>query len=163
MSEHAPPEQLDPNIFGDDSPCFGCSPTHPIGLKLKFERVGDEVITRWTPPENFQGPPGVLHGGLVTTLADELAAWTIVALKGHFGFTAALEARLKGPIRIGREVTGTGRIVADGKRVVRIGVVLAQDERPAFEGTFTFAVLDAKSAERLLDKPLPEAWRRFCR
>lgn len=121
------------------------------------------MVTRWTPPDEFQGPPGILHGGLVTTLADELAAWTIVALKGRFGFTASLEARLLGPIRVGREVTGTGRITADGRRVVRVGVALAQDDRATFEGSFTFALLDAKGAERLLERPLPEAWRRFCR
>ncbi len=150
---------LDPDTFGRDQPCFGCSPTHPSGLKLRFERSGDEVFTRWTPPERFQGPPGILHGGLVTTLADELAAWTIVAIHGHMGFTASLE----GPVRVGREVIGVGRILADGRRVVRVGVTLLQADEVAFEGTFTFAVLDAAGAERLLQMPLPEAWQRFCR
>lgn len=153
---------LDPETFGREQPCFGCSPTHPVGLHLRFERAGDEVITRYTPPERFQGPPGILHGGLVTTLADELAAWTIVALKGRMGFTASLDARLKRPIRIGREVVGVGTIVQDGRRVVRVGVTLSQDDQVAFEGGFTFAVLDVAAAERLLEMPLPDAWKRFC-
>jgi len=154
---------LDPNTFGDNQPCFGCSPTHPIGLKLQFERNGDEVITRWTPDDRYQGPPGILHGGLVTTVADELAAWTIVGLKEQMGFTVGLEGRLKGPLRIGEEIVGTGRIDKDTSRIVTVGVELAQNDVIAFVGSFTFAVLDRAGAERLLGRQLPEAWQRFCR
>ena len=160
MSEPTP---LDPETFGREQPCFGCSPTHPTGLCLTFEKTEDAVTTRWTPGEQHQGPPGILHGGLVTTMADELAAWTIVALKGRMGFTASLQGRLRRPIRVGREVTGVGRIKRDGSRVVQVAVVLSQDDEPAFEGEFTFAVLTIAGAERLLETPLPDAWRRFCR
>jgi len=156
-------ELLDPNTFGEESPCFGCSPTHPVGLKLRFERVGDEVRTRYTPPDHFQGPPGVMHGGLVLTLADEIAAWTVVGLERRFGFTGAVQARLKKPVRIGREVVGTGRIVHDRGRVQIIGVTLHQGDELVFDGTFTFAVLDVDGAERLLGIELPASWRRFGR
>ncbi len=155
--------RLDPHTFGREQPCFGCSPSHPIGFHLEFDREGDEVTTRFTPGEQHQGPPGILHGGLVTTLADELAAWTIVALKGRLGFTAALEGRFSRPLRIGREVLGTGRIAADGPRVVKVVVSLAQEENLAFQGTFTFALLDKSAAERLLGQPLPDSWSKFCR
>ena len=61
--------------------CFGCSPTHPTGFRLEFDKEGDVVTTRFVPKTEHQGPPGILHGGLVTTLADELAAWTIIATR----------------------------------------------------------------------------------
>lgn len=156
-------QRLDPNIFGEQSPCFGCSPTHPVGLKLTFDRVGEEIVTRYTPPERFQGPPGLMHGGLVLTLADEIAAWTVVGLQRRFGFTGAVQARLKKPVRIGREVVGRGRITTNRGRVVLVGVTLHQGDELVFDGTFTFAVLDVEAAERLLDIELPDAWRRFGR
>ena len=37
---------LDPSTFGAAQPCFGCSPEHPIGFHLRFEREGDEIVTR---------------------------------------------------------------------------------------------------------------------
>lgn len=156
-------ETLDPNIFGDESPCFGCSPTHPVGLKLELERVGEEVVTRYSPPERFQGPPGLMHGGLVLTLADEIAAWTVVGLERRFGFTGAVDARLKKPVRIGRPVIGRGRIATNRGRVLIIAVTLHQDDQLVFDGKFTFAVLDVEGAERLLGIELPDAWRRFGR
>jgi len=155
--------RLGPHTFGQDQACFGCGPGHPIGFHLEFEREGERVETRFVPGVNHQGPPGILHGGLVTTLADELAAWTIVAQKGQLGFTAAIDARFHRPIRIGRVVRGVGWVVEDGGRVVKVEVILEQDGARAYRGLFTFAVLDRSGAERLLEAELPEAWARFCR
>jgi acyl-coenzyme A thioesterase PaaI-like protein len=158
-----PDGPLDPHLFGDAQPCFGCGPTHPIGFRLQFERAGDTVVTRFVPGEAYQGPPGIMHGGLVVTLADEIAAWAIVALLGKFGFTAQFEGKLRAPLRIGLEVVGRGRIEKEARRIVRVVVELTQREVTAFTGAFTFVLLDAQGAERLLDGPLPEAWRRFAR
>ena len=156
-------ERMDGSIFGEQSRCFGCSPTHPSGLKLAFERRGDEVHTQFTPSLDQQGPPGILHGGLVATVADELAAWTVVMLRGRMGFTAAFEGRLRGPLRVGTPLSGVGRIRADRRRIVEIEVELAQAGATRFTGSFTFALLDVAGAERLLEAPLPDAWKRFCR
>ena len=158
-----PDGPLDPLLFGQSQPCFGCSPSHPIGFKLRFAREGDAVVTRFTPSEPYQGPPGIMHGGLVATLADEIAAWAVVALLGKFGFTAQFEGKLRSPVRIGSEVIGRGRIERETRRIVRVAVELAPRGAVAFEGGVTFAILDAEAAARLLEGPLPEAWRRFAR
>src|SRR6185295_14883427 len=100
---------LDGRIFGPDQPCFGCSTEHPIGFRLAFTKDGDEIVTTFVPGEQYQGPPGLMHGGLVTTLADELAVWTVLGLKGRMTFTAAIQARLARPVRIGVPIEGRGR------------------------------------------------------
>ena len=154
---------LDPELFGAEQPCFGCGPSHPIGFHLRFTREGELVRTRWTPGPQFQGPPGIVHGGLVTTLADELAAWTVVTLRGRFGFTASIEARLSGPLRIGAEVVGEGRVLRDSSRLVLVEVRLRQGREECFRGEFKFVLLDTAGAEKLLGGPLPERWRQFAR
>lgn len=157
------PTPLDPMIFGGDSPCFGCSPQHPIGFKLGFERDGDVVRSRFVPGPNLQGPPGVMHGGLVMTLADEVAAWTIIGLKERFGFTASVSAKLSRPVRVGSQVVAEGRIVRDGSRVLEINVELRQEGERCFVGDFNFVLLDKAGAERLLGGPIPASWERFAR
>ena len=156
-------EQLDGHLFGAGQPCFGCSPDHPTGFRLAFTRNGDKMVTHFTPGERHQGPPGLMHGGLVATLADEVAAWAIIGLLGKFGFTASFTARLAGPVRIGVPVVGRSRITTDKVRIVEVAVQLAQDGKDAFTGDFKFVILDRSGAERLLGGPLPEAWQRFCR
>lgn len=154
---------LDPELFGKEQPCFGCSPSHPAGFHLTFARRGDEVITRFTPGDRYQGPPGVMHGGLVMTLGDEIAAWTVVGQKGRFGFTVAVEARLSKAVRIGVEIEGRGRIDSETGRFTKIAVELLQAGVVCFKGTFTFALLEVSAAERLLGAPLPEAWKKLAR
>ncbi len=155
---------LDPRrTFGAEQPCFGCAPEHPIGFRLEPYLEGEEVCVDFTPGERFQGPPGLMHGGLVMTLADELGAWVVLGLKQRFGFTAAVEARLLQPVRIGVPVHGRGRLVADTHRIVKMTITLAQEGADAFRGTFTFALLDQAAAEKLLGGPLPETWVRFAR
>jgi acyl-coenzyme A thioesterase PaaI-like protein len=154
---------FDGGLFGPDQPCFGCSPTHPNGLRLRFSREGDEVVTRFTPGPLHQGPPTVMHGGLVTTLVDELAGWTLILLREKFGFTGELTVKLLKPIRVGTEVEGRGRIARETHRVVRIAATLRQAGAVAVESSLAFAVLDRGGAEKMLGGPLPEAWLKYCR
>ncbi len=156
-------ERLDGSIFGADQPCFGCSPTHPIGFHLTFEREDEGVVTRFVPGDRYQGPPGVMHGGLVMALADEIGAWSVIAKTGKFGFTASIEGRLKRPVRTGTELIGRGRVLRDGRRVVTSAVAIEQAGELAFEAELRFALLDAAGAERLLGGPIPESWLRFSR
>jgi acyl-coenzyme A thioesterase PaaI-like protein len=104
-----------------------------------------------------------MHGGLVTTVADEIAGWTLVLLREKFGFTAEINARLLRPVRIGSEIEGRGRIARDGRRVVRIAVELTQAGVLAFTSELAFVLLDRGGAEKILGAPLPEAWLRYCR
>ncbi len=154
---------LDPHLFGKGQPCFGCSPDHPTGFRLRFAREEDVVVTTFTPGAAHQGPPGLMHGGLVMTLADELGAWTLVGLEEKFGFTAQCDAKLRKPVRIESEVVGRGRITKATSRVVKVHVDLEQAEARVFEADLDFVLLDQAGAERLLGAPLPPEWRRFCR
>ncbi len=154
---------LDPSTFGPGQPCFGCSQDHPIGFRLRFESEGDEVVTRFVPSERYQGPPGIMHGGLVTTLADEVAAWAVIGLLGKFGFTAQVNVKLLRPVRIGVELEARGRITRETSRIVHAGVRIVQGGADVCTGELSFVLLDQTGAERLLGGPLPEAWKRFCR
>ena len=156
-------EEFDGHLFGDDQPCFGCGPAHPVGFRLRFRREGDRVVTRFTPDESYQGPLNIMHGGLVTTLADEVAAWALIGLVGKFGFTAKIQVTLHHPVRIGQELVASSWIVRDLRRLADIGVQITQDGQDCMTGTLRFVIMDAAGAERLMGRPLSDAWRRFSR
>jgi acyl-coenzyme A thioesterase PaaI-like protein len=158
-------ERFDGSLFGPGQPCFGCAPDHPIGFRLLFERdvATDEIVTRMTPGERYQGPPGIMHGGLVATLADELASWACIIIAGKFGFTVSFTARLQQAVRIDKEVEGRARIVKPGARFTDVAVTLVQEANPCFSGEFRFLILDKKGVEKMLGRPLPEDWARFAR
>jgi uncharacterized protein (TIGR00369 family) len=158
-----PVNPLDGSIFGPGQPCFGCGPDHPIGFRLAFEREGDEIVTRFVPSERYQGPPGIMHGGLVSTLADEIAAWAVIGLLGKFGFTAQMSCKLHKPVRIGVPIEGRAAVVRDARRIVQTRVRILQNDEAMCTGDFTFAILDRAGAEKMLGVELPEDWNRFAR
>ncbi|MDU1893017.1 MAG: PaaI family thioesterase [Dysgonomonas sp.] len=73
--------------------CFACSPNNPLGLHMEFYEDGDNVIGLWKPTEYQQGWLDTLHGGIQSTLMDEVAAWTVVRKLQTTGVTSKLEAK----------------------------------------------------------------------
>ena len=82
--------------------CFGCSPTNKNGLKLEFYEDGDYVISSWKPVEYLQGYNNVLHGGIQTTLLDEIASWTVNVKAKTAGVTSNINIRFKKTVFINK-------------------------------------------------------------
>ncbi len=154
---------LDGSLFGPGQPCFGCSPDHPAGFHLRFVMDGDDVVTKLVPEQHHQGPLGLMHGGLVSTLADETAAWAVLVSMGKFGFTTHFEARLSKGVRVGVEVEARARLTKKTTRVVKAAVEIRQEGDRCFTGDFTFVLLDRAGAEKLMGGAIPEAWAKYCR
>jgi acyl-coenzyme A thioesterase PaaI-like protein len=55
--------------------CFGCGQANLFGLQIELEREPDgSVAGRFFAKQDHQGPPGVVHGGVMTAALDEAAA-----------------------------------------------------------------------------------------
>jgi acyl-coenzyme A thioesterase PaaI-like protein len=84
------------NVFAQNEyHCFGCSPYNEIGLQLKFCEVDDYVETEWMPAEQYEGYPNVIHGGILSTLIDEVAAWTLYIKARCSGVTSRMNVRYR--------------------------------------------------------------------
>ena len=55
--------------------CFVCGRQNPVGLKLRFyeEPGAEQVRADLMIPSEYQGYPGVVHGGIVSTILDEVS------------------------------------------------------------------------------------------
>lgn len=80
--------------------CFGCCPNNEHGLKLSFTDKGDHIEAHWMPDVRYQGYKNVLHGGIQTTLLDEIASWTVYTKVGTAGVTSKLEIKFLRPVFI---------------------------------------------------------------
>lgn len=78
--------------------CFACCPDNPIGLHLEFYEDGDDIITSWHPGENYQGWSHVLHGGIISTLMDEVAGWVVNRKLQTAGMTTKLCIKFRKPV-----------------------------------------------------------------
>ena len=92
--------------------CFICGLENPVGLKLKIYQTGPgEIETTYTAPEHFQGYPGVLHGGIVASILDEISGRAHMGdpSEPRFMFTGKLEVKYRKNVPIGQPLKIIGR------------------------------------------------------
>jgi len=91
--------------------CFGCGQANPDGLRLDFLLAEDgSVVCLPTIPDIYEGPPGIVHGGIIATLLDEVMSKTVRAL-GLTGLTSQLEIVYRFPVHSGVPIRLEGRLV----------------------------------------------------
>lgn len=93
--------------------CFICGLENPIGLHLHIYEVEPGVIeTTYIAPEHFQGYPGVVHGGIVAALIDEISARAQMGSDSNdprFMFTAKLEVKYRQNVPTGKSLKIVGK------------------------------------------------------
>lgn len=119
---HSPP--------GYDGRCFMCHPDNPRGFHLAFVHDEEEgaVRTSMTFDRDFEGPPGIVHGGVLAAICDETAAWAVMALAGSMALIAELRTSYLAPVPVGEELTATGRVIGRLRRHVWVLVELSTSE-----------------------------------
>ena len=99
--------------------CFVCGPDNPIGLHLTFRLEDGVCVSEFTPGENHQGYPGVIHGGMIySALDDVMANW--LYLRGARAYTARCEIRYRSPAREGETLQLVGRQTGRKRRLVEM-------------------------------------------
>lgn len=125
-----------------DDMCFACGRNNPIGLKLQFRWEGEELVTNLVPGEQFQGYPGIVHGGIIGTILDDLMA-NLLIQRGIPAVTASISIQYRLPVPVGEHVSAHARIVKDGGRVVDTeGDIRLADGRVAASARARFVRLD---------------------
>ncbi len=107
--------------------CFACGPNNPIGLKLTFREEDDSYVTEFRPEAAHQGYDGIVHGGLIATVLDEVMARWLWAQGLQFA-TAELTIRYLAPLRVG--ACGIARATAErqGPRLIEMSAVLTDGD-----------------------------------
>ena len=91
--------------------CFVCGLANPFGLGLRFYQTGPgEVTAEVTVPEHFQGYPGIVHGGVVAAMLDEIAGRAQMGGDPpRFMYTAKMDIRYRKNVPVGQPLRLVGR------------------------------------------------------
>lgn len=80
--------------------CLGCGPDNPHGHHLQVRRDGEGVVAVHTFDDRHVGAPGIVHGGAVATVIDDLYGF-LFYLVGGPAVTRQLTVDYLGPVLIG--------------------------------------------------------------
>jgi len=115
-----------------------------------FEVGSNHVASEITVPEHFQGYPGVVHGGIVATMLDEIVGRVLYSNDPQrMMMTAKLITRYRKPVPVGEPLRIEGWLVRDkGRYAVTKSEIRLPDGSLAAEAEATLATVDGKGMTR---------------
>ena len=116
-----------PSQFFPWSPVIG--PLNPLSaaMEISFDEAAEVMTGTATFDTQFNGPPGMVHGGIIALAFDELLGATNVCL-GLGGFTGTLSIRYERPTPIETEVHLEARLDrVEGRKVFTVGTISHDD------------------------------------
>ncbi len=113
----------DGTIVFDPHNCFACGSLNSHGLQLDLHMSGGQCWTELAIPGRFQGWDGIAHGGIVTTILDEVMAWSLVDLD-NWGLTARLNVQFRRPVPLDHPIRAEGWVTATRRRVIETAATI---------------------------------------
>jgi uncharacterized protein (TIGR00369 family) len=109
------------------NPVYGAG--NPLAPRLAVSDSPDgRASGRVTLGKPYEGPPGVVHGGVVAALFDHMLARAVRAA-GRGGMTAELTVTYRRPVRLGVPLLVTSKLGdADGRRTTALARIVAEDD-----------------------------------
>ncbi len=101
--------------------CFVCGLDNPRGLALRFESDGaGKAVARTTFSSDYQGYPGIVHGGILSTVLDEVGGRaSMKQMRPEVVLvTGKLTVHFRKPVKVGQPVVIEGEVVKEYGRVV---------------------------------------------
>jgi acyl-coenzyme A thioesterase PaaI-like protein len=109
-------DPIPPDSKRERNRCFVCGEDNLRGLHVEFAAsAGGKATAAWRAPEECEGFPGIVHGGIVATLLDEAMAKAVAATGSH-AFTCELRIRLRRHVRTEEMLEISGCVTARHKR-----------------------------------------------
>lgn len=146
----------------DGQTCFGCGENNPIGLQMQFLTDGQRVYSFVTVPSAMAGWDQTVHGGIISTILDEIMGWAVIYLLQKIGVTKSMTVDFIKPIAAGKKLTVVGTIqeTRSGRQALVTGEIYADEKTLCAKATGDFAALSAETAVRL-GLMSPEYMQRF--
>ncbi|HEV7210695.1 MAG TPA: PaaI family thioesterase [Blastococcus sp.] len=109
------------------SPVYG--PGNPVAPPIVATQTDDgRAEGRLTVGKPHEGPPGLVHGGVVATVLDHVLARAVRAA-GRGGLTATLTVTYRRPVRLGVPLLATAEIgTCDGRRTTARARLVEEDD-----------------------------------
>lgn len=128
------------NLQPNSRNCFVCGVENPVGLKLRFHDDGaGEVRCEYSIAAEYQGYPGIAHGGIVAAILDEVVGRVaMIGDPNHFMMTVRMQVTFRQTVPVETPLTIVGKPVRMRGRLARaVGEVRLPNGSVAVEAAMT--------------------------
>jgi uncharacterized protein (TIGR00369 family) len=109
---------------------------------MRFQDDGeDEVCSHYTVPARYQSYPGIVHGGILASMLDEVVARvSMIGDPHHFMMSVKLQVLYRQPVPVETPIRVVGKIIKLRGRLGRAeGKIHLPDDSVACEAAMTLA------------------------
>ncbi len=133
-----------------DHYCFCCSPVNPSGLQMNFFADRDTVFSNVTIPDHLCGWSNIAHGGVLTTILDEIMSWAALHFIKRITMTKSMNIEFIKPVYIRNPLKAEGKVLEiTGKHdAVMEGILYNDKGVVCAKSTANFAIFSPKIAKR---------------
>jgi len=142
---------LKPIVNLEGQTCFGCGANNPVGLHMDFHTDGQRLYSFVSVPPVMAGWDRTVHGGILSTILDEIMGWSVIYLLGKIGVTKSMTVEFKKPVQVEDQLTAVGAIgeTISDRQVTVSGEIYNGDKILCARAEGAFATLSAQAAVRL--------------
>jgi len=98
--------------------CFVCGKENSFGLKITFFKDKNEVRTEFIPESRHQGFKGIVHGGILFSILDEIMGRTAVITKGVMTLTVDINIKYRKKALVGEKIIFSAHMTKDLGRMI---------------------------------------------
>lgn len=105
----------------DNQNCFVCGKDNPVGLNtnIDVDRDAQSAQSTLIVPSEYQGWKGMVHGGIISALLDEVSAYAGMTV-AETVVTGELKTRFRKPVPVEQEIIVTAQVVKQVRRAVMV-------------------------------------------
>ncbi len=135
----------------NDHKCFGCGPANPTGLQMKFFSDDKSVFSWVKVPGHLMGWDNLVHGGILSTILDEIMSWSAIYLLKKLILTKSMTIDFIKPVFEGMELKVEGNVFEkrSDKEAVMQGRIYNAEGVLCTKSKGIFALLEPKMAKKL--------------
>lgn len=118
---------------------------------MKFFTDEKSVFSWLTVPEHLSGWNNLVHGGVLSTILDEIMSWSAICLLKKIILTKSITVDFIKPVFIGQELRIEGNVleVKNRKEALLEGFIYDMDENICARSIGTFALITPQIAKKL--------------
>jgi len=122
--------------------CFVCGKENPFGLKITFFKDKNKVKAEFIPESKHQGFQGIVHGGVLFSILDEIMGRTALITKRVMTLTVEIDIKYRKKALVGKKIIFTAQMTKDlGRMIEAQGQACKEDGTLLAEARGRFIVL----------------------
>lgn len=98
--------------------CFVCGKDNLIGLNITFFRDQDKIRAEFVPESKHEGFKGIVHGGILFSILDEIMGRTAITTKGVMTMTVEVNIKYRKKVIVGEKIIFNAQMTKDLGRMI---------------------------------------------